>query len=152
MYHQGRSDDVLFLKYKVRQTGFFVILDHFCSFTVTLTIWKIKILKKWKKTPEEIITLNICIINDNHIMYGFWDKDLERQFFVILSHFIPFYFANNLQNQNFEKCEEGRAHLRTFYFGIYWWTWKTNYLKNCLFFFLIIGIQIHSMQGSTATT
>ena len=44
----------------------------FCPFT-PLTTWKIKILKKWKKSPRDIIILHICTTNDNHMMYVFWD-------------------------------------------------------------------------------
>ena len=40
-----------------------------CSFT-PVTIHKIKILKKWKKTTEDVIILQKCTINDNHIMYS----------------------------------------------------------------------------------
>ena len=50
-----------------------------------LTTWKIKILKL-KKTPENIIVLHICTINDNHMMYGSWDIERNRQNFC---HFGP---------------------------------------------------------------
>ena len=40
----------------------------FCPFS-PLTPWKIKILKLKKKTPGDIIILQICTINDNHMMY-----------------------------------------------------------------------------------
>ena len=60
-----------------------------------------------KNTQGDIITLNMCTINDNHIMDGSQDKGHKRQFFfVILSHFMPFYSTNSLQNQNFEKMKE----------------------------------------------
>ena len=42
------SYDAWFLRYGMRQTGLFVILDHFCPFTTQ----KIKILIKWKKNLE----------------------------------------------------------------------------------------------------
>ena len=45
-----------------------------------LTTWKIKILKL-KKTPENIIVLHICTINDNRMMYGSWDIERNRQNF-----------------------------------------------------------------------
>ena len=40
----------------------------FCLFTPLIT-QKIKMLKKMKKMPGDII-LQMCTINDNHIMYG----------------------------------------------------------------------------------
>ena len=53
---------------------------------------KIKILKNWKKTPEDIIIFHMCTINYNHMMYGSWDIERDRQnFFVILDNFLPIY-------------------------------------------------------------
>ena len=60
-----------------------------CPFSL-LTIWKIKNLKL-TKTTGNIIILHIGTINDNHIMYGSWDMERDRQFFVILDHFLNFY-------------------------------------------------------------
>ena len=86
--------------------GFFVILDYFYPFT-TLTTQKIQILKKMKNLPGDIIILHKCTINDNHIRYGSWDMERDRQnFFVILDHFLHFYPPNNLKNQNFEKLKK----------------------------------------------
>ena len=50
-----------------------------------------------KKPPGDIIILYMCTINDNHMMYGFWD---------ILDHFLPFYPPNYLKNQNFGKMKK----------------------------------------------
>ena len=58
----------------------------FCSFTR-----KINILKKWKKTPGDIIILHTCTINYNHMMYGFWGMEHDRQnFFSFWTIFYPF--------------------------------------------------------------
>ena len=46
-----------------------------------LTTRKIKILKL-KKTPVDIIIFHICTIDDNHLLYGSWDK---------FCHFGPFF-------------------------------------------------------------
>ena len=50
----------------------FAILHYFLSFyePTPLTTRKIKILKKWKKMPVDIITLHMCTINEYHLMYG----------------------------------------------------------------------------------
>ena len=54
------------------------------------TTWKIKILKL-KKTPGDIIILHICTINHNHMMYGFWDMECDRQNFLSFwTIFCPF--------------------------------------------------------------
>ena len=64
----------------------------FCPST-SLTTWKIKILKNWKKTPGDIIILHMCTINDNHLIYGSWymehDKDNFLSFWTIFCPFIP---------------------------------------------------------------
>ena len=57
-YHKWQSYDVLFLRYEVWQTNFFVILDCFLPFyplpppptPPTLTTQKLKFWKNWKKT------------------------------------------------------------------------------------------------------
>ena len=41
----------------------------FCSFTPLLTL-KINTWKKMYKTPGDIILLNMCAINQDHMMYG----------------------------------------------------------------------------------
>ena len=43
---------------------------------------KIKILKKWKKTPSDIIILHKCTITDNLMMYCSWDRKHDRQNFL----------------------------------------------------------------------
>ena len=86
----------------------------FCPFS-PLTTWKIKILKK---TPGDIIILHISTKNDNHMMYGSWDMEHDRQFFVIPDHFLPFYPTMDPQNQNFQKNEKKKN------------TWRYYHLTN----------------------
>ena len=61
MCTKNDNPDVRFLRYWVRRTEFFVILDQFLPLYPPLTTWKIKILKKWKKTPGDIIILHVCV-------------------------------------------------------------------------------------------
>ena len=58
-----------------------------CPFS-PLTTQKIKILKL-KKTPGDIIILQICTINDNHMTYGPWDMERNRHSFF--RHSGPFF-------------------------------------------------------------
>ena len=97
-----RSYDECFLRYKVWQNSlsFWAI---FCPFN-PLTTRKIKILKKKKKMPGDIIILHKCTINDNHVIYGSWDMKHDRQ--IILGLFLHFYSTNNPKNQNFEKIKQ----------------------------------------------
>ena len=63
----------------------------FCPFT-PLTIQKITILKK-KKRHGDIIILQMCTINDNHMMYDSWDMEYNPQiflsFWIVFCPFIP---------------------------------------------------------------
>ena len=77
--------------------------------------WKSKNLEKIKKHPYiGIIILHMCIINDNHIMYGSWDMEGDRQNFlsfwtVFLSCFLSFYNPTTQKLQyleNWKKCLE----------------------------------------------
>ena len=40
------------------------------------------------------------------MMYVYRDMKHNRDFFVILDHFLPFFPANNPQNKNFEKMKK----------------------------------------------
>ena len=56
-----------------------------------LTTEKIKVLKKWKKCFEILIILQMCTINDNHMLYGPWDVEHDGQDFLSLwAIFCPF--------------------------------------------------------------
>ena len=48
-----------------------------------LTTQKIKILKKWKKTPANIIILHMCTRNGNHMIYGSWDMEHNRKSYIL---------------------------------------------------------------------
>ena len=78
-YHKWQSYDVWFLRHKAWQTELLVILDHFLPFCLPLTTQKIKILKKIKKTPGDIIILHMCILNDNNMIYGSWNTKCDGQ-------------------------------------------------------------------------
>ena len=48
-------------------------------------------LKKNKKMPGDIVTLHMCTINDDHMMYGSWDMVHNRQIFLSFwTIFCPF--------------------------------------------------------------
>ena len=80
----------------------------FCPFT-SLWTQKINILKKWKKTTEGIIILQMWA----------W----QREFSVILDRFLTFYPPNNLKNQNFQKL---KINSWTFYyFTLVYYKWQS---------------------------
>ena len=100
--NDNQSYDAWFLR--ARQAEFLSFWTVLCTFT-PLRTQKIKILKTMKKTPGDIIILHMCTINDNHMMYGSWDMEVDGQN-VILDHFSAFLPPNNQKNQNFEKLKK----------------------------------------------
>ena len=60
---------------------FFPLLPPSTPTPSPLIIPKIKILKKMKKTPENIIILQMCTKNDSHMMYGSWHMECNGQNF-----------------------------------------------------------------------
>ena len=113
MYHKWPSHDVWFLRYGVWQRELFVILDCFLPFypppPTPHNNLKIKILKKWKKTPGDIPISHKCTINGKWQLYDVWFLRYEAwqtEFFAILDRFLPFYPPNNSKNENFEKLKK----------------------------------------------
>ena len=67
-----------------------VIMSHFLPFyPLPPKNPKNQNFEKMKKIARDIIILHMCIKNDNHMRYGFWDMEWEAYFFVILDHFCP---------------------------------------------------------------
>ena len=104
----------VFLRYGVQRTEFLVILDCFLLF-YPLNNPKNQNFQKMKKKPGDIITLHMCTINDNHMMYGSWDMKRDGQqnflsFWTIFGLLTPTPLSilppNNPKNQNFEKLKE----------------------------------------------
>ena len=72
VYHIWQSHDIWFLGWGGPRTGFFVILDHFLSFT-PLTKQNVKILKIWKKKmPGDTVILHQHTKNHD-MLYRSWD-------------------------------------------------------------------------------
>ena len=101
--YKWQSYDVWILRSRACGTEFFAILDHFLHF-YPLATQKSNFFWKMKKTPEYIITLQMCTINDNHKMYSSWDMECDSQIFSVLDNFLP--SPNNPKKQNFEKMKE----------------------------------------------
>ena len=98
--------------------------------------------EKMKKMPADIIILHICMINDNHMMYCFWDMKRDRQnFFVISDHFLPFYPTNNPKNQNFKKLKKAWRYYHFKHVCHKWQSydvWFLKYLAWWTDFFVIL--------------
>ena len=97
LHHKWQSYDVWF-------TEFLSFWTVFCPFYPHNNP-KNQNFEKLKKTPPDITIFHMCTINDNHMIYGFWDIKHNR-FFCHLDHFLRFYPPNNPKNQNFEKMKK----------------------------------------------
>ena len=85
LHHKWQSYDAWFLRYGAQQTEFFV-MTVFCPFTNPMDPEN-QNFEKMKKTPEDIIILWMCTVNDSHMMYGSWGMVQQTEFFVILDRF-----------------------------------------------------------------
>ena len=101
----NESYDLWFLRYKVQQTEFFVILEHFLPFYPPNNL-KIKIWKNEKPTSRHYHFTHVHHKFQSHdawfLRYGAWRTEL----FVILGHFLHFYPSNNPKNHNFKKLRK----------------------------------------------
>ena len=67
-----------------------IIFGHSGPFFVLLPTMDLENqnFEKMKKKHGNIFILQMCTINESHMMYGSWDMEYNRQnFFVILDHF-----------------------------------------------------------------
>ena len=104
MYHKWQSCDVWFLRHRVQQAEFFVILDCFLPFHPSMD--------PENQNFEKIKKITCRYYHFTHVhhkwqSYDVWFLRYGAQqtefFFFILDPFLPFYPTNNLKNKNFEK-------------------------------------------------
>ena len=89
VYHKWRTYDIWFWNIRCGRQKLLSFWVIFCSFS-PLTNQKIRILKL-KKTPGDITISQISTRNDNHMMYGSWDMECDRQNFLSFwNTFCPF--------------------------------------------------------------
>ena len=97
----------------------------FCPLPPTppLTTWKIKILKK--KIIRAIIILDMCIINENLMMYGSWDMEHNRQnFFSFWTVFCP------LTIQKIKILKKWKKHMKITSFYHKWQSYDIWFLVH----------------------
>ena len=107
LYQKSQPYDVCFLRYKCNRRNSFVI---FYTFTPLLTP-KIKVWKKCKKTTGDIIFLQMCTINEDHMVYGSWDIRHDRQSF--LSSRTIFCLLTLLTTQKIKILKKWKTHTHT---------------------------------------
>ena len=105
--------------------------------------------EKLKKTPGDIIILDMCTINYNHMMYGSWDIEHDRQSFLSLwTIFCSFTSLKTPKIKILKKWNE-RLEILPFYTSVPWiiiiWCmvpeiWNVTYKIFCHFgpFFAIL--------------
>ena len=81
VYHRWQSYDVWFLRYGVQRREVFIILDRFLPSYLPNNL-KIQNFENMQNQPGDVIILNKCNINDNHMMYGSWDTEHDGQTFL----------------------------------------------------------------------
>ena len=59
-----------------------------------------------KKTPKDIIILNMCTINDDQMMYVSWDMQCYGHNFLSFWAIFVFLYHSNPENHNFEKMKK----------------------------------------------
>ena len=100
------DDHMMFGSLDLKRDGqcFLSFWTFFCPLTwKTKTNLKNQDFDKMKNKPGDILILQLCNTNDDHIMYGSWDMKHQRQNFLLFWPFMPFYPTNNPKNQNVEK-------------------------------------------------
>ena len=96
VYHEWKSYDYNSWDMKRGRQNFLSFWATFCPFT-TLTTSKIKILKKIKKLPGDIIILHLCTTNDNK-MHVPEILSTTGKIFCHFVHFLPCQPPNNPEN------------------------------------------------------
>ena len=91
----------------------FFILNYTFPFYTSclLTAQKMKISKKWKKNPGDIIILQNCTKNHDHMLYCSWDMACDRcncsfSFWAIFCPFTPITARKMKISQNWKKFLE----------------------------------------------
>ena len=117
VYHKWQSYDVWFLRYEAWQTEFFGFWAIFCPFAPLTQ--KIKILKKWKKTPGDIIILHKRTKNHDHMLYCSWDMahDGCNCYFSFWAIFSPFTPLTTWKIKIFKKWKK-HLEISSFYIGV----------------------------------
>ena len=112
-------------------------IQNFLSFwtvfypSTLLWTWKIKILKKWKKTPGDIIILHKCNKNHDHILYC--SLDMVRNgcncYFAFWAIFCPF---NPLTARKIKIIKKWKKRWRYHHFTIVYqksWSYAILFLR-----------------------
>ena len=79
--------------------------------------------EKMKKIPGDISILHKCTINDNYMIYGFWDMKCNRYVFLSFGPFFFLPFNESLKNENF-KTDEKNTWRHHYFTQVYQKSWS----------------------------
>ena len=85
--------------------NFFSFWTIYCPFNLPNNP-KNQSFEKMKKTPEDIIVLHTCTINDNHMIYSFCDMKHYRHFGPFLSFWAIFCPFTKLTTQKLKTLKK----------------------------------------------
>ena len=92
-------------------------MDHFLPFYTPNNL-KNQNFEKVKETPGDIIILHMCTINDNHMVYGSWDMERDRQNFLSFwTIFCPFTLLTTRKIKILKKWQK-RLEISSFYTSV----------------------------------
>ena len=90
----------------MQRTEFFVSLGHILPFDPTNNP-KNQNFEKNKKMPEDTIISHLSITTYDHMMYGFWDTEHDRQNFLLFwAIFYPFIPLKAQKIKILNKCKK----------------------------------------------
>ena len=119
MHHKWQSYGTWFLIYLMQQTDLVIILDWFLSFYPPNNS-KNQNFENLKKTPEDIIILHMCVINNNHMMYDSWeivhDGQIFLSFWMIFCPLTPLTTPKIKSLKNWKKHQEILPFCHCFFF------------------------------------
>ena len=104
-----------------------VVLGNFLAFYPPKNP-KNEILKKWKKL-RVISSFYTCVTKISIIWYIVLEIRSETEFFVILGHFLPYYFSNDQENQNFQKRKKLPGDVILLHVCHKWWSYDVWFLR-----------------------
>ena len=119
---------VWFLRTGLWWTEFFAILDNFLLFYPTNNLEN-PIFEIMKKTTGDIIILQMCTTNDNHMIYGSWDMECDRQNFLSFwTIFCPFTSLTTPSIKSLKKWKNAwKYHFTKVYQKA--WSYATMFLR-----------------------
>ena len=102
--------------------------------------------EKMKNAPEKVTILHMYTKNHHHMIYASWDMKCDRQNVLSLRAISCPFTPLTTQKVKLWKNEtyvKKVGYTSEFLFGIYWWTWKTNWSGPIKKIIILIYTMLH---------